>query len=137
MSDTEQKFKIPEVYGSLTDVGNVREHNEDSVLVAPPLFVVADGMGGHEAGEVASAIAVETMREFAPRTSDADALAEAVRQANAAVLKGAEDGRGRPGMGTTMTAALVLDDEVIVAQVGDSRAYLLHNGSLKQVTRDH
>ena len=137
MSDTEQKFKIPEVYGSLTDVGNVREHNEDSMLVAPPLFVVADGMGGHEAGEVASAIAVETMREFAPRTSDADALAEAVRQANAAVLKGAEDGRGRPGMGTTMTAALVLDDEVIVAQVGDSRAYLLHNGSLKQVTRDH
>ena len=106
-------------------------------MVAPPLFVVADGMGGHEAGEVASAIAVETMREFAPRTSDADALAEAVRQANAAVLKGAEDGRGRPGMGTTMTAALVLDDEVIVAQVGDSRAYLLHNGSLKQVTRDH
>ena len=97
MSDTEQKFKIPEVYGSLTDVGNVREHNEDSMLVAPPLFVVADGMGGHEAGEVASAIAVETMREFAPRTSDADTLAE----------------------------------------VGDSRAYLLHNGSLKQVTRDH
>ena len=86
---------------------------------------------------MASAIAVETMREFAPRTPDADALAEAVRQANAAVLKGAEDGRGRPGMGTTMTAALVLDDEVIVAQVGDSRAYLLHNGSLKQVTRDH
>lgn len=137
MSDTEQKFKIPEVYGSLTDVGNVREHNEDSMLVAPPLFVVADGMGGHEAGEVASAIAVETMRELAPHTPDADALAEAVRQANAAVLKGAEDGRGRPGMGTTMTAALVFDDEVIVAQVGDSRAYLLHNGSLKQVTRDH
>ena len=137
MSETEQKFKIPEVYGSLTDVGNVREHNEDSMLVAPPLFVVADGMGGHEAGEVASAIAVETMRELAPHTPDADALAEAVRQANASVLKGAEDGRGRPGMGTTMTAALVFDDEVIVAQVGDSRAYLLHNGSLKQVTRDH
>ena len=128
---------IPQLYASRTDVGCVREHNEDSLAVRSPLFAVADGMGGHEAGEVASAIAVETMLGLVPDSPDGDALAQAVVAANRAVLRGAEDGTGRPGMGTTMTAALVYGEQAIIAQVGDSRAYLLHGGALKRITRDH
>lgn len=128
---------VPEVYASRSDVGNVREHNEDSFIARSPLFVVADGMGGHEAGEVASEIAINTMAEHMPESCNAEALAHAVCEANLAVLRGAADGTGRPGMGTTMTAAAVFDDEVVIAQVGDSRAYLLHEGSLQRITRDH
>ena len=128
---------IPGSYAARTEVGNVREHNEDSLLAKSPLFVVADGMGGHEAGEVASEIAISVMAERIPDGPDAKALAEAVCEANRAVLRGAQDGTGRPGMGTTMTAALVYGDRLTIAQVGDSRAYLLHEGSLQRVTRDH
>lgn len=137
MSSQREQVQIPEVFAACSEVGNVREHNEDSFLVQSPLFVVADGMGGHEAGEVASAIAVETMAAHAPDGPDAEALAQAVRLSNDAVLRGAEDGTGKPGMGTTLTAALVFGDEVVIAQVGDSRAYLLHAGSLQRITRDH
>ncbi len=70
-------------WAALTDIGRVRTHNEDSVLAQPPLFVVADGLGGHEAGEVASSIAVETLRDHAPRRPDAKALARAVRRPTA------------------------------------------------------
>ncbi len=102
-----------------------------------PLFVVADGMGGHEAGEVASRIAVQTMESRIPKNANPEALASSVLQANEAVLRGAADGTGRPGMGTTLTAALIYDDEVTIAQVGDSRAYLLHDDVLQRITRDH
>ncbi|MGI6032305.1 MAG: Stp1/IreP family PP2C-type Ser/Thr phosphatase [Coriobacteriales bacterium] len=136
MSSPEQ-HQIPQLYASRTDVGCVREHNEDSIAIRPPLFVVADGMGGHEAGEVASAIASETMLRLIPDGPDGAALGNAVVEANKAVLRGAEDGTGRPGMGTTITAALIYDDQLIIAQVGDSRAYLLHNGKLQRITRDH
>ena len=129
--------KTPQVYAARTDVGCVREHNEDSFIAATPLFVVADGMGGHEAGEVASEIAIRTMLEKAPSSPDGDALANAVRCANAAIIAGAANGTGRPGMGTTMTAAQIFDDQLVIAQVGDSRAYLLHEGTLQRVTRDH
>ena len=131
------KTHTPQSFASRSDVGSVREHNEDSFLAASPLFVVADGMGGHEAGEVASRIAVETMRQRVPKKANPEALAAAVLDANEAVLKGAADGTGRPGMGTTITAALIYDDEVIIAQVGDSRAYLLHDNVLQRITRDH
>ncbi len=124
-------------FGSRTDIGCVRDHNEDSLCVAPPLFVVADGMGGHAAGEVASEIAVETISELAPPTLDADALCAAVEQANLAIIQAARQGRGRKGMGTTCTAAMVEGQRLIIAQVGDSRAYLLHEGKLSQLTRDH
>lgn len=137
MSSNREEVQIPEIYASRTEVGNVREHNEDSFLAHSPLFVVADGMGGHEAGEVASEIAINTMAEHMPQAPDVKALAQTVRLANEAVLRGAEDGTGRPGMGTTMTAAAVFGDEVVVAQVGDSRAYLIHNGALQRITRDH
>ncbi len=131
------KTHTPQSFASRSDVGNVREHNEDSLLVASPLFVVADGMGGHEAGEVASRIAVETMRQRVPKKASPEALAASVIEANEAVLRGAADGTGRPGMGTTVTAALIYDDEVVIAQVGDSRAYLLHENVLQRITRDH
>ncbi|NTU70631.1 MAG: Stp1/IreP family PP2C-type Ser/Thr phosphatase [Coriobacteriia bacterium] len=124
-------------WASLTDVGRVREHNEDSVLAQPPLFVVADGLGGHEAGEVASSIAVETLRDHAPRRPDSKALTRAVRAANREVMRAAREGYGRQGMGTTMTAAIVEGTHIALAQVGDSRAYLLHAGELSQLTDDH
>lgn len=124
-------------FGSRTDVGCIREHNEDSLVVAPPLFAVADGMGGHAAGEVASEIAVQVVSELAPTTPDSQALGAAVEAANEAIIQAAFEGRGREGMGTTMTAALLEGERLVIAQVGDSRAYLLHQGRLQQLTRDH
>ena len=124
-------------FGSRTDVGCVRDHNEDSLVVAPPLFVVADGMGGHAAGEVASEIAVNVLAELAPKDLDGAALEHAVEEANHEIIRAARDGRGREGMGTTLTACMLENERLIIAQVGDSRAYLLHHGKLQQLTRDH
>ena len=118
-------------------IGLVRNDNEDAYLIAPPLFAVADGLGGHQAGEVASSIAIDTLLEAAPREADAKALGRAVRQANASVIAAAEAGRGRVGMGTTLTAVMVDGTRLAVAHVGDSRAYLLHLGDLQQLTADH
>lgn len=118
-------------------VGLVRSGNEDAFLVAPPLFAVADGLGGHQAGEVASSIAIDVLLEAAPRSADSKALGRAVRQANSAVIEAAEAGRGRSGMGTTITAAMIEGNRIAVAHVGDSRAYLLHYGKLEQITDDH
>lgn len=137
MSFNFTKPHMPRSFAARSDVGNVREHNEDSYLVKTPLFVVADGMGGHEAGEVASRIAVTTMEAHTPKSTSPEALANAVIMANEAVLQGAQDGTGKPGMGTTLTAAFVYEDEVTIAQVGDSRAYLLHDDELHRITRDH
>ena len=127
----------PVKFGSRTDVGNVREQNEDSLVVQPPLFVVADGMGGHAAGEIASEIAVKTISELAPAHADAEALGAAVLQANRDIINAAIAGEGREGMGTTVTAAILERNRLVIAQVGDSRAYLLHEGQLSQLTRDH
>ncbi|MBW6469240.1 MAG: Stp1/IreP family PP2C-type Ser/Thr phosphatase [Coriobacteriia bacterium] len=124
-------------YAGLTDVGRVRAHNEDSVLLEQPLFAVADGLGGHEAGEVASGIAVTALRDAAPAHADANALGRAVRAANRAVIKAAREGRGREGMGTTLTAAIVEGTRIVVAHVGDSRAYLLHGDTMERITGDH
>ena len=124
-------------FGSRTDIGSVREQNEDSLIVQPPLFVVADGMGGHAAGEVASEIAVNTIGELAPDHADAEALGRAVEEANRDIINAAIAGEGRDGMGTTVTAAILERNRLVLAQVGDSRAYLLHNGELTQLTRDH
>lgn len=124
-------------FGSRTDIGCLRDHNEDSLVVSPPLFAVADGMGGHAAGEIASEIAVNTLAERAPSHPDGTALAQAVEEANREVIRASFDGRGREGMGTTMTAAMLEGERLVIAQVGDSRAYLLHQGKLQQLTRDH
>ena len=130
-------------WGSATDVGRVRDNNEDQLLVAEPLFAVADGMGGHNAGEVASQVAVDTLRtafDDAPHTPEG--LAGAIEAANEAVWERASSGQEFRGMGTTVTAlALVQDDDGIdrfaIANVGDSRAYLLRDGELTQLTDDH
>ena len=124
-------------FGSRTDIGCVREHNEDSLVVQPSLFVVCDGMGGHSAGEVASEIAIDVVSRRAPRVPDAEALGQAVEEANLAIIRAARNGIGSQGMGTTCTAAVLQGTRLVIAQVGDSRAYLLHNGHLQQLTRDH
>ena len=125
------------MWGARSDVGCVRPHNEDSYLVQSPLFCVCDGMGGHAAGEVASSIAVETIAKTAPQSADAARLAAAVEAANAAVIEAALNGLGKPGRGCTATCAYIENDTIAIAHVGDSRAYLLHEGTLIRVTRDH
>lgn len=125
------------MWGARSDVGCVRTHNEDSYLVQSPLFCVCDGMGGHAAGEVASSIAVETIAKLAPQEADPARLAAAVEAANAAVIEAADNGLGKPGMGCTATVAYIEGTSLAIAHVGDSRAYLLHEGTLIRVTHDH
>lgn len=124
-------------WGARSDVGLVRGHNEDSFLLRAPLFVVCDGMGGHAAGEVASAIAVDAIAAKAPSIADDTLLGAAVEAANVAVIEGAENGQGKPGMGCTASCAVIKDNHMAVAHVGDSRIYLLRQGSLVRVTHDH
>jgi protein phosphatase len=121
----------------LTDPGLTRSQNEDGLVIEPPLYAVADGMGGHRAGEIASREALAALVANAPRDVDAKSLARAVRAANRAVIESAAKSRTRTGMGTTMTAAMVDGTHVLVAHVGDSRAYLLHEGKLTRITEDH
>ncbi|MBO7675745.1 MAG: Stp1/IreP family PP2C-type Ser/Thr phosphatase [Atopobiaceae bacterium] len=124
-------------WGARSDVGLVRGHNEDSFVVKAPLFAVCDGMGGHAAGEVASGIAVQTIAERAPEHTDEILLGAAVEAANTAVLEGVESGLGKAGMGCTATCALIENNRMAIAHVGDSRIYLLHAGTLVRLTRDH
>jgi protein phosphatase len=117
-----------------------RASNEDALLVAPGrgLFVVADGMGGHRAGEVASALAVETVDQVLGSGSNpgSDELERAVRQANDRVLAVAESEPDYAGMGTTLVVVLMDGDRVVFASVGDSRLYRWRGGTLTQLTRD-
>ena len=124
-------------WGARTDVGLVREHNEDSYLVRAPVFAVCDGMGGHAAGEVASSIAVNTIAAHAPQHADDILLGAAVEAANAAIMQGAANGEGKQGMGCTATCALIEENHMAIAHVGDSRIYLLHSGTLVRLTHDH
>ncbi len=126
--------------GAATDVGRVRQINEDRFLADEPLFAVADGVGGHQAGEVAAQTSVDTLREaFTEHT--AQGLVEAVLAANEAVWQLAQSNSEKRGMGTTLTAvALVVEDgeeQLALTNVGDSRAYLLQHGELVQLTEDH
>jgi PPM family protein phosphatase len=127
-----------------TDVGLQRAGNEDSHLRGRTVFVVADGLGGHQGGEVASAMAVERLgaldgRSFAEPAQAAAALADAIADANRAILERGVADQGLWGMGTTVTAAAVVGDLVLqLAHVGDSRAYLLRgDGPPRQLTTDH
>jgi protein phosphatase len=128
-------------WGLATDVGRVRTNNEDSYLVHEPLFAVADGMGGPAAGEVASEIAVSTLRAAFQTDHSRDSLADAVRLANRAVFDRARDDPALRGMGTTLTAVALVeesgDDVLAVVNVGDSRAYRMRDGELEQLTEDH
>lgn len=127
--------------GGSTDVGRVRSSNEDAYFIGDGLYAVADGVGGHQAGEVASATAIEALaQEFTTRTTDG--LVQAFHAANEAVWTLAQESTERRGMGTTLTAvALVADDDgaevLALANVGDSRGYLLQGGDLIQITEDH
>ena len=124
-------------YSAQTDLGLSRQINEDSILALPPLFIVADGMGGHRAGELASSIAVDTIQEFAPHRAETNALSRALRRANKAIIDAVAGGAGHKGMGTTCTALMLKDGQCAIAHVGDSRAYLLRDGRLSQITHDH
>src|SRR3954468_17093049 len=122
-----------------TDTGRQRHANEDSYFAKAPLFAVADGMGGAQAGEVASRIAAGAF-ERGPRNDDAPAegqLEEIAQAANREIHQLAQEDSSRAGMGTTLTAAMLRDDEVALGHVGDSRAYLLRGGQLKRLTKDH
>jgi len=152
-----------EVFGK-TDVGLIREHNEDNLLIADlggglreseleapakitlgergALFLVCDGMGGAAAGEVASQMAVDAVFDVLcagdpqPRDGFARALRRAVETANDRIFQQSRDNQSERGMGTTCTAAALIDDTLVVAQIGDSRCYVLRNGNLGQVTKD-
>lgn len=129
--------------GSATDVGLVRANNQDHLLVASPLFAVADGMGGHAAGEVASATACEALADAwaSAGAPSPEALATATRAANKAVFEQARANPEMRGMGTTLVAVALTGkvghECLAVAHVGDSRAYRFRSGALTQVTSDH
>jgi PPM family protein phosphatase len=131
-------------WGSATDTGLVRRNNQDHLLVEGRLFAVADGMGGHAAGEVASQVAIDALRAAFQATGASphpDDLVGAVRHANTAVIERAETDPALRGMGTTITAAAVVvednEERIAVANVGDSRAYVFAKGDLTQLTEDH
>ena len=138
-----------------TDVGRRRKINEDSFLVSPEtsLYAVCDGMGGHNAGEVASRMAIETISGFVERSAvekeitwpwgldanlsfDGNRLKTAVRLANAKVFQAADNREELTGMGTTVVASLVSGQALTIASAGDSRCYLVRAGALRQLTRD-
>lgn len=141
-------------YG-LTHVGRQRQHNEDAFLVEDDarLFLVADGMGGHAAGEIASRIAVDSINEFIVHTREDDGtwphaydehyrrstnrLMAALRMANTRVLEAMRKDARLRGMGTTVVACLVDEATISVAHVGDSRAYLIRDGEISRITNDH
>jgi serine/threonine protein phosphatase PrpC len=120
-----------------SDLGRQRQGNEDNFFVRAPLFVVADGMGGAQAGEVASEIAVRSFDDDLPHGSLPEALTRVIQSANKRIHDKARSDESMHGMGTTTTAAYVDDDEVVIAHVGDSRAYLLRDGELIRLTQDH
>ena len=120
--------------------GLVRQGNEDAVYAGRWLFAVADGLGGHAAGELASAAVVETLQAYDRDIDESEALktlSRAVREANAEIARRAAEDPARRGMGTTLTAVLHTGDRLAVAHIGDSRAFRLRGGQLRQITEDH
>lgn len=142
-------------YAAKTDVGQKRNHNEDyfSLIEDEQLFIVADGMGGHASGEVASKMAAETVGEFYQRTKDEDAtwpykvdrslsyienrLVCGIKLANFRIYESANRDIRYKGMGTTIVAAMIKGDKIYLAHVGDSRCYRIRGPKIEQLTRDH
>ena len=120
-----------------TDTGRKRRRNEDAYVVQPPLFAVADGMGGPQAGEVASRLAAAALEESSVAGRGEEQVAELIQEANRRVYKRSAEDAAVSGMGTTMTVALVEDGRVAIGHVGDSRAYRLREGAFEQLTEDH
>lgn len=132
------------LWGAATDEGRVRDANEDAYVAEPMVFVVADGMGGHQAGEVASALAASTLRDrLQGGATSVDVVVAAVVEANAAIFQTAHINAAQRGMGTTLTAIAVLPaadgrpDQFAIVNVGDSRVYLARGGELTRATVDH
>lgn len=138
------------IIGVSTDVGRIRDINQDSFYCSDieglPLYVVADGMGGHNAGEVASYIAIESVKEVFHKNKELllakeieipQFINDALNTANERILEKSNKEERYNGMGTTITLAFIQDDEIFIGHIGDSRAYLLSNGELIQLTQDH
>jgi len=121
-----------------TDTGKKRRRNEDDYVVEPPLFAIADGMGGAQAGELASSLAAGAVREDEGAAGSGERrVTELIQEANRRVYQRSSQDAAASGMGTTMTVALVVDGSVVFGHVGDSRAYLIRDGKLEQLTEDH
>jgi protein phosphatase len=131
-----EEFTI--AYGAVTHVGQVRTGNEDSLLADNNVFMVADGMGGHNAGEVASLMAVEQLREAASGIIAETDLVQALESANEVIYAESMTNHLHHGMGTTLAAMVVLENNtLVVAHVGDSRVYMWHEGALSRLSKDH
>ena len=131
-----EEFTI--TYGAVTHVGQVRTGNEDSLLADNNVFMVADGMGGHNAGEVASLMAVEQLREAAGSIIAETDLVQALESANEVIYAESMTNHLHHGMGTTLAAMVVLDNNsIVVAHVGDSRVYIWHEKALTRLSKDH
>ncbi len=125
-------------YAGASDTGRKRRRNEDAYVIAPPLFAVADGMGGAQAGEVASKLAAAALKETDPGAlSGPERVTSLIQEANRRVHERSTADPATSGMGTTMTVALVEGGGVTIGHVGDSRAYLVRSGQLEQLTEDH
>jgi PPM family protein phosphatase len=123
--------------GVITDPGRKRRRNEDAYVCEPPLFAIADGMGGAQAGEVASRLAAAALRESGADAGGEQRIVDLVQEANRRVYDRSTTDPDTSGMGTTITVALVEDGDVAFGHVGDSRAYLIRAGRMEQVTEDH
>lgn len=122
---------------ALTDTGRKRRRNEDVYFVQPPLFAIADGMGGAQAGELAARLAAEALQEDGGGGTAEERVTSLVQEANRRVYERSSEDESASGMGTTMTVALVDGGEVVLGHVGDSRAYRIRGGTLEQLTEDH
>jgi PPM family protein phosphatase len=124
--------------GVITDTGRKRRRNEDAYVCEPPLFAIADGMGGAQAGEVASRLAAAALKESGAKTlGGEERIADLIQEANRRVYDRSSTDPNTSGMGTTITVALVENGNVAFGHVGDSRAYLIRDGRMEQVTEDH
>jgi protein phosphatase len=122
---------------AVTDPGRKRRRNEDAYVCEPPLFAVADGMGGAQAGEIASRLAAAALRGTEASSASEDDVAALIQEANRRVYEAQSEDEAVSGMGTTLTVALAGHDRVAIGHVGDSRAYLIRDGRLEQLTEDH
>jgi protein phosphatase len=122
---------------AVSHTGRKRRHNEDAFVRTPPLFAIADGMGGARAGEVASGLAAAAVKADAAGGSGAERVGALIQEANRRVYQRSSEDAEVSGMGTTMTVALVDESGVTFGHVGDSRAYVLRDGELEQLTDDH
>jgi PPM family protein phosphatase len=121
----------------ITDTGRKRRRNEDAYVCEPPLFAIADGMGGAQAGEVASRLAAAALKESGAETGGEQRIFDLIQEANRRVYARSNTDPNTSGMGTTITVALVEDGNVAFGHVGDSRAYLIRDGRMEQITEDH